>query len=99
MTEKEKIEEYLVEVTNRLLDTQTFMEALKHTVTSDKTVLIRNGQSFAYQQGILDILDELKVYASGDRNFQEDAKKVLAKMNEGLKAKAERDEQSHDIYG
>lgn len=97
--EEEKVEKYLAEVADRLFDTQAFIQALKRGITIDKNVLVRNGRSFAYQQGILDVIEEFDAYATGKRSFQEDTKQILSEMAKESEKLAEKDQSSRAIYG
>ena len=57
--------------------TESF-DALLYVVNVEKRKLFSQGQSFAYQQGILDVVTELRDYADGKRNLREE-KEELAK--------------------
>jgi len=75
--EKKLVEEYLADVVERLFDVTKSLEALNATCNVEKIDLIRHGQSFAYQQGILDVTRELLEYAVGERNLVEDMKDMM----------------------
>ena len=85
--EKEKIkeEEYLAEVTERLFSVTESFDALLYTVTREKRDLIMRGQSFAYQQGILDVVTELKEYAEGTRNLKKEEEELIQAILEERK--------------
>ena len=70
MDEKEKIEVYLAEVTERLFDAVTAMEAGKMGAEIEKADLTRVGRGFAYQQGIIDFSRELLKYATGELSLK-----------------------------
>ena len=81
-------EGYLAEVVNRLFDVTRSLEALKGTCNMEKIDLIRHGQVFAYQQGILDAVTELLVYAKGERSLDSDVKDMQdAIIEQGQKKK------------
>lgn len=71
MDEKEKIEQYLVEVVGCLMDVRMALDGARAGAGMEKGNLIRVGRDFGYQQGILDVCDELSKYASGEQNLQE----------------------------
>lgn len=76
--EDKKIEDYLSEVVERLFSVTESFDALLYVVNVEKRKLFSQGQSFAYQQGILDVVTELKEYAAGTRSLREE-KEELAK--------------------
>lgn len=87
----ETVEQYLADVVNRLIDVITSLEALKETCNMEKMDLIRHGQIFAYQQGILDVVTELLVYAKGERSLNADIKD----MRDAIIEQATRGQRGH----
>lgn len=89
----EKIEEQLVDVTERLYDVERSFEGLSMIVTGEKRVLIQHGQDFRYQQGILDVVEDVGHYAKGEASLQEDTdtlkKVILSKIERGTKGEEE----------
>ena len=85
--EDKKIEEYLAEVVERLFSVTESFDALLYVVNVEKRKLFSQGQSFAYQQGILDVVTELRDYAAGTRNLREEkeelAKAIIEEAREG----------------
>ena len=71
MDEKERIESYLVEVDSCLLDVRKALNGAKMGASVEKGSLIRVGRDFKYQQGIIDVCDELISYASGEVKLQD----------------------------
>ena len=72
----DNVYDYLTPAVNRLFDVMDALYSLKVVVNIEKRGLIQQGQSFAYQQGILDIVDELYDYASGERSLKEEVKDI-----------------------
>jgi hypothetical protein len=71
-----KAEDYLSEVTERLFDVLEAFDALYYTVLLEKRNLIQTGQVFTYQQGVLDVVEDLSKYARGERSLQNEKKEV-----------------------
>ena len=82
MNEEEEIKslDYLVDVTERLLDTQEVIENIVDLVNADKTNLIKAGQDFRYQQGILDIVAELDNFVHGKSNLRSMRKQITTQV-------------------
>lgn len=94
--EKIKIEEYLAEVTERLFSVTESFDVLLHAVNHEKRDLIMHGQSFAYQQGILDVVTELNDYAEGKRNLKKDKEEITRTILE--EAEEGREEMMGGLY-
>ena len=101
--EKERVENYLADVVKRLMDVTGSLEALYVVVTHEKRALIQNGQAFAYQQGILDVVTELRDYATGKRDLQGEKEKlkkdILEELKEDLVEEVERRESECEVEG
>ena len=69
--ETEKIETYFVEALGCLLDVRMALNAAKMGASIEKGSLTRVGRDFGYQQGIIDVCDELISYASGEVKLQD----------------------------
>ena len=80
--ELEKVEAYLAEVVGCLMDVRMALEGASMGAGMEKANLIRVGRSFGYQQGILDVCEELSKYASGERNLQETIEKLIKAKTE-----------------
>lgn len=89
--ERDIIEDQFANVSERLYDVLRGFEGLEAMVTAEKRVLIEHGQDFRYQQGILDVIDDVGHYAKGEASLQEDTaalkKVILSEMDEGRKEK------------
>ena len=62
------------------------LDGAKMGASIEKGDLVRVGRDFGYQQGIIDVCDELSKYASGELSLQEAVRELLEakrKMMEG----------------
>ena len=75
--EEEKIEQYLVDVVDCLVDVRMVLNGAKMSASIEKGDLIRVGRDFSYQQGIIDVCEELSKYASGEVSLQDSIMKLL----------------------
>ena len=74
---REKAERYLVEVVGCLMDVRLALEGARLGAGVEKGNLIRVGRNFSYQQGILDVCEELSKYASGEVKLQDAINELL----------------------
>jgi hypothetical protein len=73
---QKKVEDYLVDVTKRLFDVTESLDAIFAVIGMEKRALITKGLPFAYQQGLIDVVTELRDYASGERDLDEEKENV-----------------------
>ena len=78
----DKIETYLVEVVDRLMDTQMVLENVQIAANIEKQRMVREGVDFRYQQALLDIAAELYRYATGQDNLRE----IINQIKEQVKS-------------
>ena len=93
MEENEKIEAYLVEVVNRLMDTQMVLESIQITANYEKQGLIKEGKGFIYQQAMVDLATEIHRYATGI----EDLQTVMAEIKEQMKSNNKKAKDPMDV--
>ena len=93
MEENERVESYLVEVVNRLMDTQMVLESIQVTTNYEKQGLIKEGKSFIYQQAMIDLAREIHRYATGI----EDLKTVMAEIKEQMKSNNKKAKDPMDV--
>ena len=78
----DRIETYLVEVVDRLMDTQMVLENVQIAANIEKQRMVREGVDFRYQQALLDIATELYRYATGQDNLKE----IINQIKEQVKS-------------
>ena len=78
MDEKEKIEQYLVDVVGRLMDVQEAFSAIEVHAYMEKIALIKDGKDFRYQQAIIDIVSEIRKYATGEVDLHKIMDEMIA---------------------
>ena len=82
------VQTYLSEVVERLVDVMTALEGGKFAASVEKGNLTHVGRSFEYQQGMIDICDEIAKYATGEVSLTSaiaelvEAKKKMEKTEE-----------------
>ena len=68
--EEDRMEEYLAEVVNRLMDTEGALEATLIYCKTRKEVLVTDGKDFQYDQGRIDACVEMLDFVSGKISMQ-----------------------------
>ena len=97
MSEKEKVEEYLAEVVDRLFDAQLALEANSIYCKTRKEVLLSGGNHFDYDQGRIDAVEEVLKFARGEIRMKEVAS-LVTEEKEVLKTKKQ-DNVNGMLYG
>lgn len=90
--ERDIIEDQLADVSERLYDVLRSFEVLGGVVVQEKRALIEHGEDFRYQQGILDVVDDVGHYAKGEASLQKDTealKEVILSQREKMSKEKE----------
>ena len=70
-SDAEAIENYLVEVVDRLVDTEAALQATIMYCKSRKELLISGGKRFDYDVGRIDTCDEILSFVRGESSMRE----------------------------
>ena len=80
----EMVESYLVEVVGCLMDVRMALGGAQLGASVEKGDLVRVGRDFGYQQGIIDVCDEIAKYASGEVNLQDAINSLLEAKKQSM---------------
>ena len=80
------VQNYLTEVVERLMDVEAALNGAKTGASIEKGSLIRVGRDSRYQQGIIDVCDEIMRYATGEESLKIAIEEVLKARKQMMEA-------------